>query len=200
MPPMTMTTMTRLAGASGLALLLTACMDVSMTVDVQSETEAEATMVTSMAADMVEMMNAQVEAGDDEFCAEGELIENGDMIDCVVIESGPFDELDFDDEEGEGPVIEAIGGGQVRVTFPTGDLAASLDESMGEEQDPQMQAMITSMFEGRAITRSVTGGPIVDTNMEISADGMSASYEIPFVDLFAATLDMPEEIYAVVQK
>ncbi|WP_417578876.1 hypothetical protein [Pelagibacterium sp.] len=197
---MTMTTITRLAGASGLALLLTACMDVSMSVDVLSETDAEATMVTSMAADMVELMNAQAEAGDEEFCAEGEVIENGDMIDCVVVESGPFAELDFDSEEGQGPVIEAIGGGQVRVTFPTGDLAESLDESMGDDQDPQMQAMITSMFEGHAITIAVTGGTILDTNMEISADGMSASYEIPFVDLFAATLDIPEEIYAVVQK
>ncbi len=200
MHPMTMTTMTRLAGASGLALLLTACMDVSMTVDVQSETEAEATMVTSMAADMVELMNAQAEGSEEEFCADGELIENGDAIDCVVVESGAFEDLDFGDEQGQGPLIEAIGGGQVRVTFPTGDLAASLDESMGEEQDPQMQAMITSMFEGHAITIAVTGGTIVDTNMEISADGMSANYEIPFVDLFAATLEMPEEIYAVVQK
>ncbi|QJR20403.1 hypothetical protein [Pelagibacterium halotolerans] len=197
---MTMTTLTRLAGAGGLALLLTACMDVSMTVDVQSETEAEATMVTSMAADMVELMNAQAEGGDEEFCAEGELIENADMIDCVVVQSGPFDELDFEAEDGQGPMIEAIGGGQVRVTFPTGDLAESLDESMGEEQDPQMQAMITSMFEGHAITITVTGGTVVDTNMNISADGMTANYEIPFVDLFAATLDMPGELYAVVQK
>jgi hypothetical protein len=198
---MTMTTMTRLAGASGLALLLTACMDVSMSVNVLSETDAEATMLTSMSAEMVAMMNAQTEGVDEEFCAEGELVERGDMIDCIVVESGPFDELDFDaEEEEEGPVIEAIGGGQVRVTFPTGDLAASLDESMGSGEDPEMQAMISSMFEGRAITLAVTGGTIVDTNMEIAADGMSASYEIPFVDLFAATRDIPAEIYAIVQK
>ena len=200
MHPMTMNTLTRLAGASGLALLLTACMDVSMTVDVQSETEAEATMVTSMAADMVELMNAQAETGDEEFCVEGELVENGDMIDCIVVRSGPFDELDFEAEDGQGPLIEAIGGGQVRVTFPTGDLAESLDEGMGSEQDPQMQAMITSMFEGRAITLTVSGGTVSDTNMEIAADGMSASYEIPFVDLFGSSLDLPGEIYAVIQK
>lgn len=197
---MMISTLTRLAGASGLALMLTACMDVSMTVDIQSEAEAEATMVTAMKRDMYDLMMAQSTEDEDDFCADGKLAEKPDVMECTVIESGPFSELQFDSEDGESPSIEAIGGGQVRVSFPTGDLAESLAEDTGAAEDVQIQAMIASMFEGHAITMTVMGGPIVDTNMQIAADGMSASFEIPFVDLFGSDLDLPAELYAVVQK
>ena len=197
---MMISTLTRLAGAGGLALMLTACMDVSMTVDIKSEAEAEATMVTAMKRDMYDLMMAQSTEDDDDFCADGKLVEKPDVMECTVIESGPFAELEFDSDDGESPSIEAIGGGQVRVSFPTGDLAESLAEDTGAAEDIQIQAMIASMFEGHAITMTVTGGPIVDTNMQIAADGMSASYEIPFVDLFGSDLDLPAELYAIVQK
>ncbi|RDE09468.1 hypothetical protein DVH29_06600 [Pelagibacterium lacus] len=189
----------RLTGAGLLTLALAACMDVEMTIDIQSQTEAEATMVTAMAADMYQMIMAQSVEGEDEFCAEGELIERGDMMECHVVQSGPFAELDLD-AEGGGPVIAAIGGGQVRVSFPTGDIAEAMAEDTGARDDPQMMAMITSMFEGHAITMTVAGGTITDTNMAIAADGQSASYAIPFTDLFASDLDLPAELYAVVQK
>lgn len=197
---MTISRTTRLAGAGGLALMLTACMDVSMTVDVTSQTEAEATMVTTMARDMYELMMAQAPEEQEEFCAGGELVETADAVECTMVESGSFDELDFDSEDGEEPVIESIGNGQVRVAFPTGELAESLSEEMDPEQDAQMRAMIASIFEGHTIAMTVSGGQIVDTNMEIAADGNSASYEIPFTELFSTDLDLPPEIYAVVQK
>lgn len=193
--------LTRIAGASALTLALAACMDVSMTLDVLSETDAELTVVTSMAADMVELMNAQAEEAGEEFCADGEIVANGDILDCVVVQSGPFEELELDGEGEEGPRIEAIGNGQVRVTFPTGDLTESLAESTGgADQDPQMQAMLASMFEGHAITLTVTGGEIVDSNMDIDAGGRSASFELPFTALFDGSLDLPEDLFAVVQK
>lgn len=197
---MTPSSLIRMAGAAALTLALGACMDIDMEVDILSETEAEATMVTSMAADMYEMMQAQAVEGDEEFCAEGEIVANGDMIDCTMIQSGPFAELDFNAAEEGGPSIEAIGDGQVRVTFPTGELADAMAEDTGATDDPQMQAMITAMFEDRAITMTVTGGPIVDTNMEMAADGMSATYEIPFTTLFEGDTGLPPELYAVVQK
>lgn len=195
---MTFAPIARLAGISILALSLAGCMDVAMTVDIQSETDAEATVVTSMQADMVELMNAQAAETGEEFCAEGEIIERGDIVDCVVAQSGPFAELDFDAEDGQGPLIEAIGNGQVRVSFPTGDITDSLADSMGGEQDPQMMAMITQMFEGHAITLTVTGGEIVDTNMEV--EGQTASFELPFTALFEGTIELPEELFAIVQK
>lgn len=195
----TVSTATRLAGASILALSLAACMDVSMTIDVLSESEAEATMVTSMGADMYEMMSAQTMDGDDDFCADGEIVETAETVDCVVVQRGPFDELDLDADDG-GPVIAALGNGQVRVSFPTGELAETMAEDTGAGDDPQMMAMITSMFEGHFITMTVSGGPITDTNMTVAADGLSAHYEIPFVDLFGTEINLPDEIYAVVQK
>ena len=117
-----------------------------------------------------------------------------------MVESGPFDELDLQADEGEEPIIEAVGDGQVRVAFPTGDLAAALAEDTGAGDDAQMQAMIASIFEGHMVTMTVSGGEIVDTNMEIAADGQSATYQIPFTDLFGPDLALPPEIYAVVQK
>jgi hypothetical protein len=168
---MNISTLIRAAGAGGLTLMLAACMDVSMSVDVTSQTEAEATMVTTMERDMYELMMAQATEQDEEFCAEGELVETADAIECTIVQSGPFAELSALGEEGEEPVIEAIGNGQVRVAFPTADL-----------------------------TESLSGGTIVDTNMETAADGQSASYELSFTELFSSDLDLPAEIYAVVQK
>jgi hypothetical protein len=152
-----------------------------------------------MAADIYRMVAAQQVEGEDGFCDEGELIETPESVSCVVTQSGPFDELDLD-EDGSGPTIEAIGGGQVRVSFPLGELSQDIGEGVGAGEDPEMMAMMASMFEGNSITLTVSGGRIVDTNMEIAADGMSASYVIAFTELLTGEADLPEEAYAVVQK
>lgn len=196
---MTLLPIVKFGAASALALSLAACMDVSMSIDVTSETEAEATMVTTMGTDMYEMMNAQAVEGDEEFCAEGELVQNVDTVDCTVVQSGTFEDLELD-AEGGGPVIETLGDGRVRVAFPTGEMAAALAEDTGAQDDPQMMAMMSQMFEGHFISMTVSGGPIGDTNMDIAPDGMSATYQIPFVDLMLGEIDVPDEIFAVVQK
>lgn len=195
---MTFAPLARLAGASLLALSLAACMDVSMSVDVLSETEAEAKMVTSMQADMVAMMEAQTAESGERFCERGEIVERGNILDCIITQSGPFDALDLQASEEEGPFIEAIGNGQVRVSFPTGTLTGSFEEMAGTEQDPQMMAMLIHMFEGHTLTMSVTGGDIVDTNME--RDGQTAIFEVPIAGVLQGTFDLPEEVFAVVQK
>lgn len=206
---MTISTPIRLLGASALALTLSACMDVSISVDVVSETEAEVTMVTSMPTDVYALIEAQTaelieefgegEVEEDGFCDEGELVEGGETVDCVVTVSGAFEDISLGEGDAE-PTITAIGNGQVRVAFPTGDLAESAAEDAGVDEDPQMTAMIAAMFAGHYITMSVSGGAVVDTNMEIAADGQSATYRIHFPDLLAGDLDLPEELFAVVQK
>lgn len=197
---MSLSTLARLSGASLVALSLSACMDVDMNVAVLSQSEAEATMVTAMALDMYQMMIAQAPEGEEEFCAEGELTQTLDTVLCTVVETGAFQDLQFNAAEQGGPMIEAVGGGQVRVSFPTGELADAMAEDTGAQDDPQMQAMIAAMFEGRAITLTVGGGIISDTNMDMAADGKSATYQIPFTSLFAGSADLPAEIFAVVQK
>lgn len=189
----------RTGGIAVLTLGLAACMDVSMDIEVLSQTEARATMVTSMDAEIYAMINAQAAEGEDDFCDDGEVVETGTTVDCVVVTSGPFDSLGLDDDEG-GPEIVAIGNGQVRVSFPTGELADQVAEGTGGAEDPEMMAMIASMFEGNFISMTVSGGRIVDSNMDIAADGMSASYQIPFVGILTGELDLPESLYAVVQK
>lgn len=194
------TPIAKLGGAVALSLGLAGCMDVTMDIEILSETNATATMTTSMEADIYAMIAAQAEEGDEGFCDEGELIESGTTVDCVVTSSGTFAELDFGDDQGGGPDIEAIGNGQVRVSFPTGDLAEQVAEGTGGEQDPEMMAMLAQMFEGAFITMRVSGGAIVESNMEIAPDGQSASYQIPLTGVMTGELDLPEQIFAVVQK
>jgi hypothetical protein len=182
-----------------LAAGLAGCMDVTMDIEVLSESTARGTMTTTMGSDIYAMMSAQVEEGE-EFCEGGEIVTEGELVSCVVVEEGDFDELTFEDSGEEGLVMEAIGNGQVRVAFPTGDLADDIAEQAGTESDPQLEAMIAAMFEGHGIVISVSGGEILDTNMTVSEDGQSASYEIPFTLLLSGEAELPEEIFAVVQK
>lgn len=190
----------RLSGAAALALSLAACMDISMEVEVLSQTEAKGTMATTVGADIYQMLAAQqTETDDDGFCDEGELVETPETVSCVVTSSGPFDEFEMGDD-GESPTIEAIGGGQVRVSFPLGGLADEIGEGLGAGEDPETLAMMASMFEGAQIAMTISGGPILDTNMELAADGNSASLTILFTELLTGDIDLPEEAYAVVQK
>lgn len=190
----------RLSGVAALALSLAACMDISMEVEVLSQTEAKGTMATTVGADIYQMLAAQqTETDDDGFCDEGELVETPETVSCVVTSSGPFDEFEMGDD-GESPTIEAIGGGQVRVSFPLGGLADEIGEGLGAGEDPETLAMMASMFEGAQIAMTISGGPILDTNMELAADGNSASLTILFTELLTGDIDLPEEAYAVVQK
>ncbi|GGA38027.1 hypothetical protein [Pelagibacterium lentulum] len=186
----------KMGGIAVLTVGLTACMDVSMDLEVLSETDARATMKTSMAADIYAMISAQAD-GEDDFCEDGETVETATTVDCIVVKEGTFAEIMEDDD---GPTLEAIGNGQVRVSFPTGELSDQVSEGLGGDDDPEMMAMIASMFEGNAISMTISGGQIVDTNMEVAEDGMSARYDIPFVGIITGDLDLPEELYAIVQK
>lgn len=189
----------RLSGAAVLALSLAACMDISMDVEILNQTEARGTMSTTVEPDIYQMIAAQQAEGDEGFCDEGELVETSESVSCIVTVTGPFEELKLG-EDGEGPTIEAIGGGQVRVSFPLGELASEIGAGIGAGEDPEMLAMMASMFEGAQVTMSISGGRILDTNMEVALDGNSASYTILFTDLLTGQLDLPEEAYAVVQK
>lgn len=190
----------RLGGIAVLTLGLAACMDVNMDLEILSETEGRATMTTSVSNDIYAMIEQQGEEGGDEFCPDGEVVAGDATTECIVISEGKFDELDLG-EDADGPVIEAVGNGQVRVSLPMSELNEEVAQGMGGgEEDPEMTAMIATMFEGHAITINVSGGEIVDTNMEINDAGTAASYRIPFEGLMQGTLDVPDEIYAVVQK
>lgn len=194
---MRITTIARAAGIVMLGAGLAGCVDVEMDINVLTAETARGTMTMTIDKSMYDMMNAQEGASTD-FCEDGEIIEEETVVKCVDVEEGAFEELLFGDDSDEAkPTIVAQDNGQVRVSFPTSDLT---EEITGGDDDPQSQAMMAAMFEDNVMVLKVSGGPIVETNMELAADGMSASLTIPFLELINGTADLPKKAYAVVQK
>ncbi|WP_127145114.1 hypothetical protein [Pelagibacterium montanilacus] len=193
--------MNPIAKMSGIALLtagLAGCVDVSMDVEVLSQTEARGTMVTGMSPDMYAMMSMEgVES--EAFCEDGDIVETAAVVECRVVEEGSFEDLRFDEDGENRPVFEALGDGRIRVSFPTEGVADEVNDEAGAS-DPEMAAMIATMFEGHFITLSVSGGEIVETNMETAEDGQSARFQIPLGGLVSGSVEIPAELYAVVQK
>jgi len=188
---------TRAAGAAVLSYGLAACVDVSMEVEVLGEDQAQVTTIFAMAREMYDMGQAQ--GGNDEFCdADGEMEIGEEMVSCTTVIEGDFATVMPTDESGEPqPTITLVSPGVVRVTFPT----ASLSDEFGggeEQSDPETAAMMQAMFAGRMMTLRVSGGRIVESNMEIAEDGRSAVLEIPFESLIDGTAVLPEESFAVV--
>src|SRR5690349_17186533 len=75
---------------------LAGCIDATVDVEVTSETTAKATLTQVMSADFYAMMkmNAEGEAAANEFCTEGDLVENADgSATCTLVEEGTFEEL-----------------------------------------------------------------------------------------------------------
>ncbi len=185
----------RLAGIGALAGTLAACVDVEMVIDVLDQDHGRGTMTMTVDKSTYDMMTAQ--GDDNDFCSEGEIIEAEATVQCVQVEEGSFSELLFSEDSDEPqPTVTSEGGGRVRVSFPT----STITEGMGADNDPQTQAMMAAMFEGNTLTLTVTGGPIVDTNMDLAPDGQSASLTVLFTDLFNGAVELPEFSYAVVQK
>ncbi len=190
----------KLAATAAMGLGLAGCIDVNVDVAVTSTTTARATMTQVMGADfyaMVKMGAESAEADAEGFCDEGTLTENADgSATCVMIEEGPFASLDLGQDEG-GMQFSEAGPGLVRVALPTADMKAELgaDETMDEET----KQMVEAFFAGRNLTVSVSGTEVVETNMTLSADRKQASQVIPMLDLINGTVELPEELYAIVR-
>ena len=185
-----------------LGAALTGCIDATVDIALTSETTARATMTQVMGADFYAMVKMGAEQGGadaaagDEFCAEGELTENGDgSATCVLVEEGAFAELDMGDEESI--VFASAGPGLVRVSLPTEEMKAEI--GAGEDMDAETKAMVEAFFEGHAVTVRFSGAEITETNMTLAGDGKSAEQVIPFLDLINGTAELPDELYAVVR-
>lgn len=199
----------KLAGVLALTVGLAGCIDATVEIEVQSETNARATMTQVMGADiysMVKMGAAQATEGaeatesSEDFCAGGDLTEGSDgSATCIMSSEGAFADLNFGEgQDNETAVFTSAGAGLVRVAFPTEEMKGELgagDEAMDEETKAMMQAF----FEGRAITLKVRGGEIVESNMTIAGDKQSAEIVIPFLDLINGTAELPAELFAVVK-
>lgn len=185
---------------AALATALTGCIDVSVDVAVTSTETARATMTQTMGADFYAMVKMSAESGESEedgFCDEGTLTENADGgATCVMTEEGAFADLDLGQDEG-GMTFTAAGPGLVRVALPTADMKAELGAD--EEMDAETKAMAEAFFTDRTLSVSVSGAEVVETNMTLSSDRKSASQAIPMLDLINGTVELPEELFAVVR-
>ncbi|WIY52958.1 hypothetical protein O9Z70_16165 [Devosia sp. YIM 151766] len=190
----------KLAGVTLLTLGLAACVDVDIDVALTSQTTARATMTQTMGAELYAMVKMGAESEDSDesgFCDDGVLSENADgSATCSMTEEGPFADLDLGQEEGGMRFTEA-GPGLVRIALPTEDMKAEM--GLDEDLDEDTMQMVVAFFEGHNITVSFSGAEVVDTNMNRAADGRSASQAIPMLDLINGTLDLPDELYAVVR-
>lgn len=195
---MYLSTLTRAAGAVVLALGLTGCIDVEMNVDVLGEDLGRVTTTISIDQSMYEM--SRQGKGTEGFCDDDSDVSIvGDKAICVDVIEGDFATLmeAADSDQGPEPTISVISPGMVRVTFPTGTLVNEI--AGGKLDDEATKEMIGAMFAGHAITVSVSGHEIVETNMALADDKRSASIVIEFDDLIAGTAQVADESFAVVK-
>jgi hypothetical protein len=191
----------RVGGIVLLAAGLAGCIDVTMDLEILSDTTARATTTSTMGADFYAMAKAGMAAdsdGSDGFCQEegSVLTENADgSATCVLVEEGPFADLEVAEGE-DAATFEVVSPGVVRVSFSTEDIKGEIGAA---QQDEETKQMMQAFFEGHAITMRISGRQVVDTNMTIANGGKSAEMVIPFLDLINGTLELPEELYATVR-
>lgn len=193
----------RIAGAVALTLALAGCVDLTSEVQVESDSTAKATTITTMGAEFYPMIKAMKDSGDastkSDFCAtEGaQLVENADgSATCTEVYEGAFDGVSASSDAMSDAAFTVVSPGVVRVSFPTKGMASDLTQ--GQEDDAQTMAMLKAYFDGHNATIRVKGRKITDTNLTLSPDGTSAEVVIPFTSLIDGTADLPEDYYAVV--
>jgi hypothetical protein len=192
----------KVAGILALTVGLAGCMDVTMEIDVQSETNGKATTTSVMGADIYSMVKAGAgsessDSSSEGFCEEAgaTLTENADgSATCVLVVEGPFAELNGKDSGDDGAKFEVVSPGVVKVSFTTEEMKGELGT---EGQDAETKAMMQQFFEGHSITIRIKGKEVVDTNM--TKNGNSAEIVIPFLDLINGTVNLPPELYATVK-
>lgn len=189
----------KIAGVLALTIGLAGCVDMTQDIKVTSTTDATATITTTMSAEIYPMIKAGAGGEDTEpFCAEegSTLTENADQsATCVMVSSGAFADLKFDeDDSSQKPTFTANPDGTVRVAVKTAGMIGDL----GAETDEQTKAMLQQMFEGRYLTIRFGGSAVVETNMD-DVGGGYAEKKLAFLDLMNGTIELPEELYAVVR-
>lgn len=189
----------KIAGVLALSIGLAGCVDMTQDIFITSDTTATATVTTTMSADIYPMIKAGAAGEDAEpFCAEegSTLTENADgSATCVMVSEGAFADLKFDEDDSSSkPTFTTNPDGTVRVAVQTEGMIGDL----GAEQDEQTKAMLQQMFQDRFLTLRFGGSEVVETNMDDVGDGY-AEKKMPFLDLINGTIELPEELYAVVR-
>lgn len=179
--------------AVGAALTLAGCIDVDMNTEILGDDQARVTGFMQVQSGMLDMMGGPEGFCDDE---DGTLEMTETHARCNLMIEGSFAEV-FEDGAGEpAPTAEALGDGTVRVSFPIGAMMADADEM---REDPQMMAMMRPMLEGHSFTLRISGQQVLSSNGEISADGKTATFTLPLVQILDEDAVLPENFEAVVR-
>jgi len=208
----------KIAGVLALTIGLAGCIDVTMDLEVHSETNAKATTTMTMGKDFYAMAKSGMAAdqsgaagGSTTSTSGGFCTEEGDVLTenpdgsatCTTTVEGAF--ADINKGDNQNGKFEVVGPGLVKVSFSTKDMQSEVASGTGSgdpaqaAQDEQTKAMMAALFEGHFITIRIKGKEVTETNMTKSADGTSAEIKIPFLDLMNGTAQLPEELFATVK-
>lgn len=180
--------------AVGAALTLAGCIDVDMNTEILGPDQARVTGFMQVQAGMLDMMG-----GAEGFCSEeeGGTLEMTDThARCNLLIEGDFAEVFENGDNGPSPSAQDLGDGTVRVSFP---ISAFTDDAADMRGDPQMAAMMRPMLEGHTFVLRISGAQIISSNGEISADGTSASFTMPLVQVLEEDANLPDTFEAVVR-
>lgn len=180
-------------------LPLAACFDASIDIAFVDNENAEMNAVMTMGPEMYAMMAQSgedpCEDGVGEVKADGSYvctISETDTIDNLIAEMNtPSDPAAADSPTNgmaDGYSIERVGDDMVKVSF---DLSEMLSDSKPDEDLGEMEAMLRASFMGHAVTMSVSGAEVVETNGTLSDDGKTATFVIPLEKMLDKEPDLP---------
>ena len=180
------------AAALAGALALSGCVDVDLTTTITGADSAQVSGYMEIQRQMLDMMG-----GSEAFCDQAEggtLTVTDTTARCDMVVNGTFAEV-FQGDEPK-PTATDQGDGTVLVSFPIGAMTA---DSAEMRNDPQSAAMMRPMLEGHTFTVRVAGAEIVSSNGEIAADGHSASFTMPLVEMLNPEFNPPATFDTVVR-
>ena len=196
---MTLVSLGRLAATITLAGVLAGCVDAAVEVELSGSDAARTVVTQTMSADFYGMLQAE---GDSEgkggaagrFCLTGELTEtrDGGAI-CTIAAEGSLRQLT---RSGQPVRFTPAQDGLVRIELALADVRAEIGAG---ETDEEGRRMLEAFFSGRKLTVSFSGEAVVDSNMDISADGREATAVLPLLDVINEAGDWPDVLYAVVE-
>jgi hypothetical protein len=193
----------RTGGLLAVVLALSGCVDVKLDVAVEDGDKVTGTMVQVMDADTYAMFKAGTTGrrGGKDFCMEtgAVLVETADGgATCTIVRDGTWSRLAFNEARHKETISVAPNGdGEVRVAFPVSEMVSALANK--KQLDEQARSMLVAMFQGHTLTLTVSGGDIVETNMDVQIGARAAEKTIDFLDLLNDAPNLPKEYYAVVR-
>lgn len=131
------------------------------------------------------------------FCRTGGLLKRADGgASCIEASEGAFAEISLGELEQQVE-FTPLGTGLVRIALPTDQLRRIVTPDFA--LDPEVEAAVPALFSGRRIVVNFSGMEVMETNMTLAKDGLSARQDIAILDLISGKAELPDAFYAVVR-